>query len=333
MLKSQILKGGHQVQNQAQKQMQKVIVGLGELLWDLLPSGKRLGGAPANFTVMSSRLGNRGVIASRLGTDPLAIEASQVLKAFTSDISLLQTDTEHPTGTVGVELRGNEPHYIIHEPAAWDFMEWTPEWRSLAQSADAVCFGSLAQRHPVSRATIRDFLSTTRRDCVRVFDVNLRPPFFSVDVIDSSLASATIFKLNEVEVPEVLAMLGMARPKDRDEAGLLAAAHSLLRKYPIQLVAITMGGEGSLLATRESSHRHRGVPTTVADTVGAGDAFTAALVQAYLAGASLAQMNEAGNRWGGWVASQRGAMPPLDGATLANITAQIQSAGDHAALS
>ena len=98
--------------------MQKVIVGLGELLWDLLPSGKRLGGAPANFTVMSSRLGNRAVIASRLGNDPLAAEARQVLQAFPADISLLQTDPVHPTGTVGVEIRGNEPHYIIHEPAS-----------------------------------------------------------------------------------------------------------------------------------------------------------------------------------------------------------------------
>src|ERR1700756_2444928 len=114
MLKSQVLKGGAQLQDQAQKQMQKVIVGLGELLWDLLPSGKRLGGAPANFTVMSSRLGNRGVIASRLGNDPLAAEAREILKAFPADISLLQSDAEHSTGTVGVEIRGNEPHYIIH---------------------------------------------------------------------------------------------------------------------------------------------------------------------------------------------------------------------------
>jgi fructokinase len=316
-----------------QKQMQKVIVGLGELLWDLLPSGKRLGGAPANFTVMSSRLGNRAVIASRLGSDPLAAEARQVLKAFPADISLLQNDPVHPTGTVGVEIRGGEPHYIIHEPAAWDFMEWTQEWLALAQSADAVCFGSLAQRNPASRATIRQFLAATRPDCVRVFDVNLRPPFFSVDVVDSLLTSATIFKLNEVEVPEVLAMLGIARPEDRGEAGLLAAARSLLQKYPVQLVAITMGGEGSLLAAHESFHRHPGIATTVADTVGAGDAFTAALVHAYLRGASLPEMNEAGNRWGGWVASQLGAMPPLDGATFAAINAQIQSAGSRPTLS
>jgi fructokinase len=315
-----------QMQNQAHNQVQKVVVGLGELLWDLLPAGKRLGGAPANFSVMTARLGNRGVIASRLGNDNLAAAARETLRAFPVDTSLLQTDAAHPTGTVGVEIHGGEPHYIIHEPTAWDFLEWTPAWRALASSADAVCFGTLAQRDAASRATIRAFVSATRPDCVRVFDVNLRPPFFSTEIIDQSLASATIFKLNEVEAPQVLHMLGLPQPSARGEAGLLEGARSLLQRYPLQLVAITMGGEGSLLATRDSFDRHPGVATKVADTVGAGDAFTAALVHSYLNGASLAEMNEAGNRWGGWVASQPGAMPHLDEATLAAISEQIQTA-------
>ena len=306
--------------------MQKTIVGLGELLWDMLPSGKRLGGAPANFTVMVARLGNRGVIASRLGDDPLGASASEVLSAFPVDLTALQADPAHPTGTVGVEFRGSEPHYVIHEPAAWDFMEWTPSWRTLASTADAVCFGSLAQRNTVSRATIGEFVAATRPDCVRVFDVNLRPPFFSVEVIDSSLNSATIFKLNEVEVPEVMAMLGLRRPTDTGEAALLEAAHSLLKKYPLRLVAITMGGSGSLLVTPEAYHRHHGVSVKVADTVGAGDAFTAALVDSWLRGVSLAEMNEAGNRWGGWVASRSGAMPDLDAATHATVIGEIRAA-------
>jgi fructokinase len=315
------------------RRMQNVIVGLGELLWDMLPSGKRLGGAPANFTVMSARLGNRGIIASRLGRDPLGDAARETLQPFPVDTSLLQTDPANPTGTVSVEIRKGEPHYVIHEPAAWDFMDWTDEWRALAAIADAVCFGSLAQRNPVSRAAIREFIAATRPECVRVFDVNLRAPFFSVDVIDSSLTSATIFKLNEVEVPEVLAMLGLARSPDRGGSGLLDAAHVLLHKYPLQLVAITMGSEGSLLVTPHDHHRHRGIAIKVADTVGAGDAFTAALVDSWLRGTSLAEMNEAGNRWGGWVASQPGAMPPLDGATLAAITHRIHAAHSGGKLS
>jgi fructokinase len=306
--------------------MPKTIVGLGELLWDILPSGERLGGAPANFTVMAARLGNRGVIASRLGNDSLGAAARKVLSPFPVDISELQTDPTHPTGEVSIAFRNNEPHYVIHEPVAWDFLELTAGWRTLASAADAVCFGSLAQRNPVSRATIRDFLAATRPECVRVFDVNLRPPFFSVDTIDSSLLSATIFKLNEIEMPEVLAMLGIPRSKDRGETALREAASTLLHKYPLKMVAITMGGEGSLLATSDSFHRHRGVHANVVDTVGAGDAFTAALIDSWLRGTSLAEMNEAGNRWGGWVASQAGAMPHLDEATLSAITRQIQSA-------
>ena len=317
--------------------MQKVIVGLGELLWDLLPTGERLGGAPANFTVMAARLGNRGVIASRLGSDTLGARARAVLATFPPDISLLQTDDIHPTGTVGVEIRQGEPHYIIHEPAAWDFLEWTPEWRALAATADAVCFGTLAQRNARSRATIREFLAATRPDSVRVFDVNLRPPFFSAKVIAASLALATIFKLNEAEVPQVLAMLGATESFPAAETGLIESARWLLGKYPLRLVAITMGADGSLLVTPDAFHRRKRIvrnpkgaahkigTVQMADPVGAGDAFTAALVTYYLNGASLAEMNEAGNRWGGWVASQPGAMPYLDAATLARITKQIRA--------
>ncbi|MBV8114380.1 MAG: carbohydrate kinase [Silvibacterium sp.] len=303
--------------------MNKVIVGLGELLWDMLPTGNRLGGAPANFTVMAARLGNRGVIASRLGNDTLGTSAKEVLSAFPVDISRVQTDPAQPTGTVGVAFRTGEPHYIIHEPAAWDYMQWTSVWRTLAESADAICFGSLGQRNPVSRATIREFLAATRPDCVRVFDVNLRAPFFDADTIAASLASATIFKLNELEVPQVLAMLEIPQPSATSDNKLLEAARLILLKYPLKLVAITMGGSGSLLVSPDAHHRHHGVPVKVADTVGAGDAFTASLVDAWLRGASLAEMNEAGNRWGGWVASQPGAMPDLNADALAIIANQI----------
>ena len=306
--------------------MSKTIVGLGELLWDLLPSGERLGGAPANFTVMASRLGNRGVIASRLGVDDWGDRARAILGGLPADVSFVQTDASHPTGTVGVKIIDGEPHYVIHEPVAWDCLEWTPEWQRLATEADAVCFGTLAQRANGSRATIRQFLTATRPECVRVFDVNLRAPFFSPEVIAESLAVATIFKLNEVEVPQVLGMLGSYLPEGDGEDFLRASASWLLSQYPMRVVAITMGADGSLLVTREDAHRRGGIHGGIVDTVGAGDAFTAALVDSYLRGASLARMNEAGNRWGGWVASQPGAMPELDEATLADIQAKIASA-------
>ncbi len=289
----------------------KLIVGLGELLWDLLPAGKQLGGAPANFTVMSARLGNHAVIASRLGQDALGNEARDYLAPLPADLSCLQIDEEHATGSVSVTLLDGQPEYVIHEPVAWDFFACTPQWQALAQRADAVCFGTLAQRHAVSREAMQSFLAATSKDCVRVFDVNLRKPFYDAQVLTDSLERATLLKLNEIEMPVVMSLLGVAENSGSDETALLASARLLLERFPLQLICVTMGSQGSLLVTREGQHRHHGIPTQVADTVGAGDAFTAALVCFYLRGAPLAVLNEAGNRWGSWVASQRGAMPVL----------------------
>src|SRR5271163_1826720 len=185
----------------------KVVVGLGELLWDMLPQGKQLGGAPANFSVTSARLGNRAIIASRLGEDALGREALKYLATLPADPDFIQRDLKQPTGSVSVKLKDGQPEYVIHEPVAWDFLEFTPEWKKLAAEADAVCFGSLAQRGAVSRKAIHAFLAATRRDCVRVFDVNLRKPFYTRGVLEDSLGKATILKLNDAEMPEVLRLL------------------------------------------------------------------------------------------------------------------------------
>lgn len=273
----------------------------------MLPQGERLGGAPANFAVMAARLGNRGVIASRLGADALGERAHIVLSRFPVDLACLQLDPKQPTGTVGVEISNGEPRYVIHAPAAWDFLEWTSELRRLATSADAVCFGTLAQREATARKTIGRFLQATRPDCVRIFDVNLRAPFYTAEIISQSLPLATIFKLNESEVPIVLHMLG-----GPSEFTLVSAARWLIERTPLKLVAITRGAYGSVLVTGSDVNLHPGIPSKVVDTVGAGDAFTAGLVDAWLHGTTIAEMNEAGNRWGSWVASQPGAMPELN---------------------
>ena len=291
----------------------KVIVGLGELLWDMLPKGKQLGGAPANFSVMSSRLGNRGVIASRLGTDKLGREARQYLAPLPADLNSIQEDAKQPTGSVDVVLTAGQAEYVFNAPVAWDFLELTPEWKKLAAEADAVCFGTLAQRDPVSRKTIHAFLAATRKECVRVFDVNLRKPYFTRGVLEDSLSKATILKLNDAEMPQVLNLLKLegGDAGELDPSALRKGARSLLEEFPLQLVCITMGGSGSLLVTRETFDQHPGVPIQVVDTIGAGDAFTAAFTSYYLQGAPLPVLNEAGNRWGSWVASQAGGMPPL----------------------
>ncbi len=316
----------------------RAVVGLGELLWDLLPGGRQLGGAPANFAVMASRLGAHGIIASRIGEDELGRAAQELLGGMPADTRYLQRDPAQPTGSVSVELVAGQPYYTIHEPVAWDFLELTSAWRELAGRADAVCFGGLAQRSPRARATIHSFLAATRPECVRVFDVNFRKPFVTEEVVRASLRRATILKLNDAEMPDLLVFAGLTQaPEGESEADqvrvdwLARSAQRLLEAWPMRLVAITLGAHGSLLVTREHVARHPGVPVPVADTVGAGDAFTAALttyslqVEGELDAAALARLNEAGNRWGSWVASQAGAMPQLPDAVRERITQQIAS--------
>lgn len=308
-----------------------LILGLGELLWDVLPEGPRLGGAPANFSVMAGRLGNHAVILSRVGRDDSgrrALAALEQLDGMPADASSVQLDPEHETGRVTVEFNGGQPSYTIHDPVAWDFLELSDEWVQLAERADAICFGSLAQRNERSRETIQALVGLTREECVRVFDVNLRAPFYSGEILEESLELASVVKMNDAEVPLVMRLLGLdseVNPETLGVSALRAGASCLLKEFPaLKMVAVTRGGEGSLLVTREDFNQHPGIATQVADTIGAGDAFTAAMTHYLLRGASLSTLNEAGNRWGSWVASQAGAMPVLPGAIRAQIAAAIE---------
>jgi fructokinase len=293
-----------------------VVVGLGEVLWDLLPGGKQLGGAPTNFAYITNLLGDNGVVASCVGADDLGGEARGALEKLGLRTANLQLDPAHPTGTVKVQLdAAGQPKFEISENVAWDFLAWTPEWSVLAREADAVCFGSLAQRSPVSHKTIRDFVNAARPNATRIFDVNLRQAFFCAEVLVESLKRADIMKLNDDELPRVMALLGIAH---RDEE---SSAETLLRTFGLKLVCVTRGAHGSLLVNESGSHHHPGYPIKVADTIGAGDAFTAALVHQYLRGASLAAMNDAANRVGSWVASQIGGTPAPNAAQLREIFA------------
>jgi fructokinase len=286
------------------------VVGLGEILWDLLPSGRRLGGAPANFAYCAHMLGNRAVVASRIGNDDLGIEVRNRLRQAGIGQDFLQVDPMHPTGTVNVELDSHgQPTYEITQGSAWDFMEWTETWQALAHSADALCFGSLAQRSAQSRATIMEFLDATRADALRVFDVNLRQKFYSVDVIESSLQHANVLKLNHDELLVLGKLIGLNAAAGSDPE--LFTCRELITKFELRLACVTQGANGSLICDRESVHRHPGFQVSVSDTVGAGDAFTAGLVHGLLRGQSLAELNDLANRMGAWVAANPGAMPPL----------------------
>ena len=295
-----------------------LVIGLGELLWDLLPAGKQLGGAPANFAYITSLLGDDGIPASRLGNDDLGRLALRRLVELGLPTDFVQIDEHRPTGTVKVQLDTcGQPGFEICELVAWDFLEWTRQWQELAQRADAVCFGSLAQRSATSRATIRKFLESTRREAVRVFDVNLRQRFFTAEILSDSMKLATIAKLNHEELPRIMQLFGLEHRDDESSARRLASL------FDLNLVCVTRGNSGSLLATPEGRHEHQGFQVRVADTVGAGDAFTAAMVHEYLRGASLERMNEAANRVGAWVASEVGATPVLKPGGLEKALVQV----------
>jgi fructokinase len=284
------------------------IVGLGELLWDLFPEGKQLGGAPANFAYMTNLLGDTGVVASRVGEDALGREATQRLQHLGLQTDYVQTDSLHPTGTVKVEVdpRG-QPTFEIEQGVAWDHFAWTPDWKSLAEKADAVCFGSLAQRCAASRDTIRAFINAVRPTAIRIFDVNLRQHFYSAQILAESAKLADIIKVNHEELPVVAKLLEL--PFIYSD---LRAAQWLREKFGTKLVCMTRGAHGSLLVGEEETSEHPGYRVHVADTVGSGDAYTAALVYHYLRGASVATMNEAANLMGSWVATQTGATPVRD---------------------
>ena len=285
-----------------------LVVGLGELLWDIFPDSSQLGGAPANFAYMTSMLGDTGIVASRVGRDELGLAAKERLETLHLSTNYIQFDSAHRTGIVKVQVDpAGQPTYDIVQSVAWDFFEWTPEWRKLAARADAVCFGSLAQRCLNSRKTIRTFLGTVRPGAIRVFDVNLRQKFYSKQILEDSARIADIIKVNHDELPVVAELLGL--PFIYDE---LRAAQWLRDKFKLKLVCMTRGARGSLLVTERDSNEHSGYRVHVADTVGSGDAFTAALVYHYLRGASIATMNEAANRMGSWVATQTGATPAPD---------------------
>ena len=289
-------------------------VGLGELLWDVFPHSRQLGGAPANFAYMTSLLGDEGIIASRVGRDELGEEAKRRLEQMGLDASHVQLDPTYRTGVVQVEVDAKgQPTFQIAEPVAWDSFEWTEAWQMLAQRANAVCFGSLAQRSAQSRQTMQSFLKTIRPEATRVFDVNLRQTFYSAQILADSAKRADIIKLNDDELPLVARLLGF--PFHDEES----AAQWLRHTFQTKLVCITRGAGGSLLVSECAKHEHPGVSVQVADTVGSGDAFTAALVYHYLRRASLATMNEAANRMGSWVAGQTGATPARNEVQLALI--------------
>ena len=281
------------------------IVGIGEVLWDLLPSGSELGGAPANFACHAHALGASASVVTRVGDDDFGLA---VLRRFGEQgiaEGTVQVDATAPTGTVTVTLSETGiPSYTIHENAAWDRLAVTPAATRAVREADAVCFGSLAQRSAVSRASIQALVADARAGALRVFDINLRQNYYSREILGQSLRLANVLKLNDGELPVLAALFGLSGPPRE----LMAR---LADQFELQLVALTRGPAGSLLFRAGQWSDCPSVPTRVVDTVGAGDAFTAALVMGLLHQMGLGAINALADEVARYVCSRAGATPRM----------------------
>lgn len=282
-----------------------LVIGLGEALWDCFGETRRPGGAPANVAFHAAQLGMRGAVCTRVGMDAWGAELLDFLAAHGLDTALVQRDDKHLTGKVTVHLDARTgPRYTIHAPAAWDFLAFDAPWRAAMASARAVCFGTLAQRAPESRATIARCLDAAQ-DALIVYDINLRPPHFERPWIEESLRRARVVKLNDEECALLDELLDI---RAGSQEGF---CRCLLADYGVEHVFVTRGGKGCLAVNAAESVAAPGVPVEVADTVGAGDAFTAAIIFGLIGGWPLAETARFANRVGGLVASYPGAMPDV----------------------
>jgi fructokinase len=290
------------------------VIGIGEILWDLLPSDKQLGGAPANFAYHAHALGARSRAISRVGQDPAGEEILQRLQALGLPIDGIQIDPAAPTGTVSVELSTDgQPCFTIHENVAWDRLALEKTALAAVAEADAVSFGTLAQRQETARSTIQALLAAVHPGALRILDINLRQNYFSRQTVETSLRLANILKLNDAELPVVVDLLGL-------RGSVRGQIEEMARQHALRLVCLTRGAHGSLLFCEGQWADDPGEPVAVKDTVGAGDAFTAALAMGVLAGNSLEAINRRANQIARYVCSCEGATPPLfeqrkDGAT------------------
>lgn len=286
--------------------MNDIVVGMGEALWDVLPEGKKIGGAPANFAYHVSQFGLPSCVVSAVGEDTLGKE---ITENFTSKgLNQLIAEVPYPTGTVQVEIdQAGVPQYEIKENVAWDNIPYTSELEDLAKKTKAVCFGSLAQRNVVSRNTINSFLDAMPRteDSLVVFDVNLRQGFYNKEILCNSMKRCNILKINDEELVTVSRMFGYPGIDLQDKCWIL------LGKYNLKMLILTCGINGSYVFTPGNVSFQPTPKVEVADTVGAGDSFTAAFIASILKGKSVQEAHSRAVRTSAYVCTKKGAMPIL----------------------
>ena len=286
--------------------MNEIVVGMGEALWDVLPEGKKIGGAPANFAYHVSQFGLPSCVVSAIGDDALGKE---IIENFTSKgLDQLIAEVPYPTGTVQVEIdQTGIPLYDIKENVAWDNIPYTEHLDALAKRTKAVCFGSLAQRNVVSRETINHFLDTMPKDddSLIVFDVNLRQGFYNKEILCKSMQNCNILKINDEELITVSRMFGYPGIDLQDKCWIL------LGKYNLKMLILTCGLNGSYVFTPGNVSFQPTPKVEVADTVGAGDSFTAAFIASILKGKSVTEAHTIAVKTSAFVCTQKGAMPIL----------------------
>ena len=284
--------------------MEDIVVGIGEILWDIFPNGKILGGAPANFAYHATQLGLNGYAISAIGNDELGKEILDTLKD--KHLHKIIETTEDPTRIVKVELSDDGiPNYEICEGVAWDNIPFTKEMEEIAKKTKAVCFGSLAQRNNLSKQTINKFLDNVPDDALKIFDINLRQNFYTKEIIENSFQKANILKINDEEIIIVAKLLGLEGKSETEVAKII------LKQYNLTGVILTKGAFGSYIICDEDALFLSTPKVEVADTVGAGDSFTAGFVASLLKGKSIHEAHKKAVEVSAYICTQHGAMPEL----------------------
>lgn len=280
------------------------VIGIGEALWDVLPEGKKLGGAPANFAFHAKQMGLDSIAISALGNDDLGDET---IAAFDEkELTYFMPRVDYPTGTVQVKLdEDGVPAYDIKTNVAWDNIPLTDEMREIARDARAVCWGALAQRNDVSRNTIHDFVKLTPDNCLRIFDINLRQNFFTKEIIQESLQLCNVLKINDEELVTIGRMFGYPGLDIENRCWLI------LGKYNLDMLVLTCGVNGSYVFTPGAMSFQQTPKVNVADTVGAGDSFTGTFCASILDGMSVDEAHRRAVKVSAYVCTQKGAMPIL----------------------
>ena len=282
------------------------IVAVGEVLWDIFPDEKKVGGAPGNFAYHCRKLGADGRMISRVGNDALGHELLDFYRSQELPVDEIIVDDKYPTGAVDVTLSAEgHPSYVFRDNVAWDHIQADEKSLALIRSADAICYGTLASRKPESFFETKKMIFAAAKNAIRIFDVNLRAPHYQEETVLDLVTMADVLKLNDDEIAVIGNMLG------HEEADLKKQAIWLRETFGFQMLILTCGENGSLLITENETSFYRSDPVKVVDTVGAGDCFSAAALIGFLRGDSLDQINRFAADRAAYVCTQQGAMPEM----------------------